>query len=62
MISQGAKLSQRHIRDGGGKILNNECAKIHDGKVGDVMNKVFRDIQKKYPFQKKLYNYIYIQN
>ena len=49
MISQGAKLSQRHIRDGGGKILNNECAKIHDGKVGDVMNKVFRDIPKKYP-------------
>ena len=52
MISQGAKLSQRHLRDGGGKIINNTLAKQHDVKVRDVMKRVFTDIQKKYPEKK----------
>ena len=52
MLSQGAKLSQRHLRDGGGKIINNALAKQHDVKVRDVMGKVFKDIQKKYPERK----------
>ena len=52
MLSQGAKLSQRHLRDGGGKIINNALAKQHDVKVRDVMRKVFMDIQKKYPERK----------
>ena len=52
MLSQGAKLSQRHLRDGGGKIINNPSAKKHDVKVRDVMKKVFDDIQGKYPCRK----------
>ncbi len=49
MLSQGTKLSQRHIRDGGGKNINNECAKSHDTKVRDVMQKVLLNIQEKFP-------------
>jgi len=52
MLSQGAKLSQRHLRDGGGKAINNCSAKQHDVKVRDVMKKVFIDIQKQYPGKK----------
>ena len=52
MLSQGAKLSQRHLRDGGGKIINNPSAKKHDVKVRDVMKKIFNDIQGKYPDRK----------
>lgn len=52
MSSQGDKLSQRHIRDGGGKSINTQEAKIHDVKVKDVMEKVFQDLQTKYPDQR----------
>lgn len=52
MLSQGSKLSQRHLRDGGGKIINNPSAKKHDVKVRDVMKKVFTDLQEKYPQRK----------
>jgi type II restriction enzyme len=52
MSSQGDKLSQRHTRDGGGKSINTEEAKIHDIKVKDVMEKVFLDLQTKYPDQR----------
>ena len=51
MSSQGDKLSQRHIRDGGGKSINTKEAKIHDVQVKDVMEKVFQDLKKKYPDQ-----------
>ncbi len=49
MTTQGDKLSERHTRDGGGKSINTEEAKIHDVKVKDVMEKVFHDLQLKYP-------------
>ena len=49
MTSQGDKLSNRHTRDGGGKSINTEEAKLHDVKVKDVMEKVFQDLQIKYP-------------
>lgn len=49
MISQGDKLSERHTRDGGGKSINTEEAKLHDVKVKNVMEKVFHDLQIKYP-------------
>ena len=40
MSSQGDLLSKRHIRDGGGKSINTEEAKVHDVKVRDVMKKL----------------------
>ena len=49
MESQGNKLSERHLRDGGGKSINTEEAKVHDVKVKDVMEKVFQDLRVKYP-------------
>jgi len=52
MTTQGDKLSKRHTRDGGGKSINTEEAKIHDVKVKDVMEKVFHDLQLKYPDQR----------
>ena len=52
MTSQGDKLSERHLRDGGGKSINTEEAKIHDVKVKDVMEKVYSDLQIKYPNQR----------
>lgn len=52
MSSQGDKLSQRQIRDGGGKSINTQEAKIHDVKVKDVMEKVFQELQIKYPDQR----------
>ena len=48
-MSQSAKLSQRHLRDVGGRIINNECAKAHDVKVRDVMQKVLSKIQEQFP-------------
>ncbi|MBI51621.1 MAG: hypothetical protein CL779_00180 [Chloroflexi bacterium] len=49
MISQGTKLSQRLAAEGGGKIMNNNCAKTHDIKVRDVMKQLYNDLQLKYP-------------
>ena len=49
MGSQGDKLSQRHLRDGGGKNINNECAKAHDVKVRNVMSRVLSIIQAMFP-------------
>ena len=49
MVSQGDKLSQRHLRDGGGKNINNECAKAHDVKVRNVMSRVLSIIQAMFP-------------
>ena len=49
MGSQGDKLSQRHLRDGGGKNINNECAKAHDVKVRYVMSRVLSIIQAMFP-------------
>jgi type II restriction enzyme len=52
MTTQGDKLSQRHTRDGGGKSINTKEAKVHDVKVKDVMEQVFKDLQLKYPDQR----------
>ena len=46
-----AILSKRHTRDGGGKSINTEEAKVHDVKVRDVMKKLHQDLIKMY--QKK---------
>ena len=48
-MSQSELLSRRQLRDGGGKSINNEEAKLHDVKVRDVMNKLHKDLMKMYP-------------
>lgn len=49
MASQGAKMAQRLKAVGGGKCINNKCAKVHDAKVRDVMHKVLYNIQEQFP-------------
>jgi hypothetical protein len=49
METQGDKLSNRHIRDGGGKSINTEEAKQHDVKVRDVMIQLHSYLVEKYP-------------
>ena len=52
MSSQSDLLSERHIRDGGGRSINTEEAKVHDVKVRDVMIKLHQDLMKMYPEKK----------
>ena len=52
MSSQSELLSKRHTRDGGGKSINTDEAKIHDVKVRDVMIKLHQDLMKMYPEKK----------
>jgi type II restriction enzyme len=49
MDSQSDQLRFRQSRDGGGKSINTEEAKVHDVKVKDVMEQVLIDLRIKYP-------------
>jgi type II restriction enzyme len=48
-MSQSDGLSKRHLRDGGGKSINTDEAKVHDVKVRDVMIKLHQELVVKYP-------------